>query len=281
MAKGSRRSKRKRAGKALFQSIWSHSKLGTIVGGLLVLSGGWWYWTKITPSWPISVQRWVTIGLQEFGFRLGEVTVFGRSRTTQTEVLKALNVKQGDFLLGLNLPEMRTRLLDLPWIKEASLHRALSGGLYVYLVEREPIAVYHDAGKKKFFLVDSGGGLVDQPIQPCFRGLPVISGEKAFTTVGPMLQLLREFPALRSNLSALVWIHERRWNIRLSNNLKIKLPESNLRPALEILETLVKAGKTSSGDVQQIDLRLADRIVLKLTPGGKAYFETLRKAKRA
>lgn len=218
---------------------------------------------------------------QSMGLVLREVFVFGRYRTTQEDTLNALRVEAGDPLLGYDLNAMQQRLQNLEWVKQATVRRALTGGLYIYLVERTPIAVYSDMKKKSCCLVDQDGSLIRQPVAPCFRGLPIVSGEQAPLHAPAMLKKIAMFPAVRSKLSAMVLIDERRWNLKISNALEVRLPEKQVKKALTILDTLMRNGKAMTGDILSIDLRIDGKVILKLSEVGKTFFKNYRSGAKA
>lgn len=209
------------------------------------------------------------------GFTLRGVVVFGRYRTTQNAILKALGVAVGDPLFSFDLAAMRQRVMALEWVKEATVRRALTGGLNVYLVEREPIAVYHDKITKTFSLVDTEGKLIHAPILPCFRGLPVLSGAGAPEHAQKMLKRLEAFPEIRKRVTAMAFVDGRRWNLRL-NTVEVKLPEKGKKKALEVLRILLRHKKIATGDITVVDLRLPEKAVFKLSPAGQAFFKSYR-----
>jgi cell division protein FtsQ len=219
-------------------------------------------------------------GLRDFStIPLQEVRLFGRYRASQDDILGILCIKQGQSLFSTNLESMKQRLLTLDWIKNATLKRSLCGVLYIHISEREPVALYYHSEKKKFFLVDKDGFLIRQPIAACFRGLPVLSGENAAKEAYPILQLLKDFPSIRSKLTAMAFIQNRRWNLRLNHQIEVKLPEVNIEKSLKIIQALIVLDKVFSGDVLSIDLRQPGQITLTLSDIGKNNLALFKNAK--
>jgi len=60
-------------------------------------------------------------------------------------------------------------------------------------------------------------------------------------------------------------VGERRWNLRLKNGIDVRLPESDVAPALERLVALDREKNLITRDIVAIDLRLADRVTVRLT----------------
>jgi cell division protein FtsQ len=210
-------------------------------------------------------------------FPLKEVVVFGRNYTTQDEIITAINVKEGQSMFSFNLRHMHNQLAKLTWVKDVCVKRFLHGALHIHITEREPIAIFHNDGK--FYLVDKLGTLIDSPVLPCFRDLPIVSGKSAESNVFHMLQLLREYKVVHLNISAMVFVKERRWNIKLNDTTEVKLPDKNVADALSILSRFIDDGKIPSTDILVIDLRLGNSIALKLSKTRQMVCKMLKGAK--
>jgi cell division protein FtsQ len=213
---------------------------------------------------------------QKAGFCLRDVAVFGRYRSKQQEILKTIKAEFGKSIFEYNVYIMKARLEQLPWIKKVKINRLLYGKICIYITEKEPIAIYHDINENKFYLVDQDGEKINQPIASCFRGFPVFSGKNANKCAPLILQKINCYKNIRSELTAIAFIQERRWSIKLNNAVEIKLPEQNIDEALQILSILINDGKISSGDIVGIDFRIKGKVIFALSKSGKEYFKYIR-----
>jgi cell division protein FtsQ len=66
-------------------------------------------------------------------------------------------------------------------------------------------------------------------------------------------------------LHASVLIAQRRWNLRLNNGIDVRLPEGNVAQALDRLVALDREKKLLSRDIVAVDLRLPDRVSVRLS----------------
>ncbi|MDR1207969.1 MAG: FtsQ-type POTRA domain-containing protein [Holosporales bacterium] len=208
---------------------------------------------------------------------LNDVVVFGRYRSTSEDVLAAVAIKKGESIFSCDIRSIRSRLMYLTWVADATVRRSICGELYIYLTEREPIAVYHNG--TRLFLVDRLGTLIDAEIDPCFRGLPVLYGKNAEKFAFEILEKIQPYKSVRVNIATMSLIKERRWNLKLVNGVIVKLPAQNIAQALNMLSKLVNGGHISSGDIVSVDLRSDRRIFLQLSDAGKAYRLKLQKSK--
>jgi cell division protein FtsQ len=60
-------------------------------------------------------------------------------------------------------------------------------------------------------------------------------------------------------------VAERRWNLRLKNGVDVRLPEFDVARALDQLVGLDRDKKILSRDIVSIDLRLPDRVTVRLS----------------
>jgi cell division protein FtsQ len=224
------------------------------------------------------IETWSLISLsQKCGLCLNDVVVFGRSRSASEDVLAAVASKKGDSILSCDVRNIRSRLMCLTWIADATVRRSICGELYIYITEREPIAVYNNG--TRLFLVDRCGTLIDADIDPCFRGLPVLHGKNAEKFAFKILEKVQPYKSVRANIAAMSLVKERRWNLTLVNGIKVKLPAQNIEQALQTLSRLVDGGHISSGDIISVDLRSDRQVFLQLSGAGKAYHLKLQKSK--
>jgi len=79
---------------------------------------------------------------------------------------------------------------------------------------------------------------------------------------------------------ASIMVADRRWNLRLKNGIDVRLPESNVEQALDRLVALDHEKKILSRDILAIDLRLSDRVTVRLSDAAAAAREEALKDKK-
>jgi cell division protein FtsQ len=75
-------------------------------------------------------------------------------------------------------------------------------------------------------------------------------------------------------------VADRRWNLRLKNGIDVRLPETNVEQALDRLVALDREKKILSRDILAIDLRLPDRVTVRLSDAAAAAREEALKDKK-
>ncbi len=110
-----------------------------------------------------------------------------------------------------------------------------------------------------------------------FAALPLVVGEGAQVKAQDFLAMVGRYPALRDTVEAAVLVADRRWNLRLKSGIDVRLPENNVEAALQTLVQLDRDKKLLSRDIAMIDLRLSDRVTVRLSdPAAQAREEAVK-----
>jgi len=198
------------------------------------------------------------------GFTVDNVLVEGREMTSPEAVLAAVNAGRGTPIFGVSPAKAKQQLEALPWVRSASVERRLPGTLYVQLVERHPLALWQRRGK--IALIDSDGVVVTTERLDRYANLLLVVGDGAQTNARALISVLATQPDLQHRITAAVWVGERRWNLKLDNGIDVELPEGDISGAWAQLGDLDRNHGLLARDIQQVDLRLNDRLVVRVAP---------------
>jgi cell division protein FtsQ len=202
------------------------------------------------------------------GFRISSIALTGERHVSREEILSAAGVTGTTSLLFFDVEEARDRLKTNPWIADATVLKLYPDRLQIGIKEREAFALWQKAGRVS---VVAGDGTELEPyVNPRLIRLPLVVGLGAAARAKEFLALLDRYPELRDQVRASVLISERRWNLRLRNGLDIRLPEIDVEQALATLVALDKDKKLLSRDIAAIDLRLPDRVTVRLSEAAAA-----------
>ena len=210
------------------------------------------------------------------GFRIAAVSVSGGSQVSREQALVLAGVTSRSSLFFFNAETARTQLLANPWIADAAVLKLYPDRLLITITERRAFALWQRDGQLNVIADD---GTVLQPfVEDRYRGLPLVVGSGAERHAKDFIGLLDRFPEIRSALSASVLVAERRWNLRLTNGMDVRLPENDLQVALDRLVKLDREKNLLSRDIASIDLRLADRVTVRLSDAALQAREDALKA---
>lgn len=214
-------------------------------------------------AWP-KAQQLFLLATASAGFTVTEVQIEGRHRADGTAILAALGVVDGVPILGIDPAQARQRLERVPWVRSASVYRHLPDTLFIRMVEQEPLAFWqHDS---KLALIDRDGRVIGTDDLGAFHTLPVLVGDDAPREGAALLDLLATEPDLAAHVSAAVRVGARRWNVHFDQGVDVALPEEGAGAAWHRLAQIEKQNQILERDVTMVDLRLPDRVFVKVPP---------------
>jgi len=210
------------------------------------------------------------------GLVVSDIEVEGRTTTDTATILAALGAHAGTPILAVSPARAKEQLEALPWVRSAAIERRLPGTIYVHLVERKPLAVWqHDS---KLELIDRDGTVIPVADLSRFANLPtVVGGDTARRGAAELIDLLASEPDLAPRVTAAVLVGDRRWNLRIDGAIDVMLPEDDPAGAWARLATLERTSRLLQRDVQTVDMRLPDRLVMRVSDPAK---DTLPAKKR-
>lgn len=197
------------------------------------------------------------------GFRIAGVAFSGQKNVNREEILARAGISGTSSLLFFDVAEARMRLMEDPRIADATILKLYPDRLQITLTEREPFALWQK--DKRVSVIASDGHVLEPYVSRRFVDLPFVVGKGADRQAKSFLALLDLYPEVRSNVRAAIFIAERRWNLRLKNGLDVKLPETDVEEALERLVELDRTLKLTSRDITTLDLRLPDRVTVRMS----------------
>ncbi|MFQ5535007.1 MAG: cell division protein FtsQ/DivIB [Sphingomonadales bacterium] len=218
------------------------------------------------------IEDWRDHGLAEIeqagrqaGLVIEHVFVTGRKRAARDTVSAAVGAERGSPIFAIDLTAARGRLESLGWVRRATVRRQLPDTIIVQLQERGPFALWQHKGRTR--LIDAAGVVITDKGLSEFSALPLVVGENAPAHAGELVTVLERQPELFDRVRAAVWVGDRRWKLRFDNGVTVDLPERDAAAAWDRLAGLEQERGLLEGDITAIDMRLADRLTVRLAPG--------------
>lgn len=230
---------------------------------IAILGAGIWAWQARLPARVLELMFGaLTDANSAAGLMVADVTLIGRSNASRAELIAALAVNRGDPILAVAPRAARERLEALGWVEKASVARRMPGQVLVHIVERRPFALWQNDGA--LFLIDRSGAVISDQGLARFAVLPVVVGGDAAGRAGDLMDMLANQPELFTRVRAAVRVGGRRWDIHLDNDVTVRLPESGAAEAWGRLAELNDSHGIIDRALLSIDLRLPDRLVVRL-----------------
>ncbi|MHB1956808.1 MAG: cell division protein FtsQ/DivIB [Sulfobacillus sp.] len=236
----------------------------TAVAGMVLLPAAFWF--QGGPDFMIKAfEEGVMKCSSRLGLTVQDILVEGRVETSAQDLFKALRIHQGDPLLKCSPEDNKKQLEKLPWVQAATVQRRWPGTIYIRLSEKQPVALWQN--QSKLFLIDERGAVIGQQAGGFpYADLLVVVGRGAPQHTAELLKELDKIPKLKVQVTAAVFVGERRWDLILNHKLKVKLPEEGLEKALRHLLELEQSKQIIQNEILAVDLRLPDRSFLIISP---------------
>ncbi len=197
------------------------------------------------------------------GLGIERVTISGIAELSEVEVLVAAGIDPKISLAFFDADQARRQLESMPMIREATVRKLYPGEVSIVISEREPYALWQVKGD--LFLIAADGTVIDKMDDGRFAHLPLVVGQDANKRAGEYIALRRQAGALAPQIRAGSLIAGRRWNLKLDNGMDVRLPEVEPAAAIQRLAALEADFRLLDKDLLAIDLRQADRVVMRLT----------------
>ncbi len=208
------------------------------------------------------------IAARVFGFPIRAITISGIKELDGREILAAAGIGPNSSLLFLDAAAVRDRLKAVPLVKDAVVTKLFPDRLTVAVDERNPRAIWQDNGHLS--IVSGDGVVIDTVTDDRFNGLPFVVGAGANARVHEFRDLLDAAGDLRGRIVAGILVAERRWSLKMDNGLVVELPEDGAAAAVTRLAALDRGMKLLDKDLVSIDLRLPNRVTVRLSEDAAA-----------
>jgi cell division protein FtsQ len=196
------------------------------------------------------------------GFAVDQVKVIGNRETSEIDVLDRLQLDGWTSLIGMNVDAARERISSLPWVSTVSVRKTYPDTIEVRLDERAPFAIWQQNGQ--LAVIESSGQVI-APYRPgSLSDLPVVVGEGAERAAAFMVSRMEAYPDLKRRARVFVRVGGRRWDITFDSGVVVMLPEFGVGDALVQLQAMQTEQDVLAKDIASLDLRLSDRIVMRL-----------------
>lgn len=169
-------------------------------------------------------------------------------------------VLTGDFFTA-DIEAVRTSLLSLPWVQDASIRRQWPSTLQIRITERRAVAYWSDDS----LLSDKGELFRPKQINREMQ-MPVINGPEGLhhKVWGFLVSLHTELSGLGVDVNKLVLDERRSWSMQLSNGVELQLGRNDTeRRVQRFVKVFSMQNAPNIDDINYIDLRYPNGFAMK------------------
>ena len=228
------------------------------------------------PEIAAEVQAISDAAANALGFRISEIAMSGARDVNREDVLTTAQITGSSSLLFLDAAKARARLMTNPWIADAAVLKLYPGRLRIEIRERKPFALWQKHGELSLIAAD--GTVLERYVPRRYLALPLVVGEGAQHAAAGFIATLTRYPTIAHLVEASVLVADRRWNLYLKGGIEVQLPEEAPEHALRELVELARSKQLFARDIVKVDLRLADRVTVRLSDAAAAARDAALKA---
>lgn len=217
-----------------------------------------------------------TVLLSARALAVEHIVVRGNQRLAGTELEARLEGLRGQNILRVDFESYRRRVLDSPWVAQATLARVLPSTIRVDITERQPMAVARLGAQ--LYLVDDTGLIIDE-YGPAHADLdlPIVDGLLTVPSKGASVVDAGRLDAVRHLLSAIAAdaaLADRVSQLDVSNpsdvvvlldadTARLHVGRESFGPRLRRYIDLSDTLRDRFPDLDAVDLRFSDHVFVR------------------
>jgi cell division protein FtsQ len=198
------------------------------------------------------------------GFRVKSVDVQGIKRMDPRPVYEIALDQKTTAMPLVDVADIRKRLLEFGWVKDARVSRRFPDTLVIDIVERKPAALWQD--EDRLTLIDAEGVVLDRVPVAQMPDLPLLIGKGANAQTVTLERLLDKAPSLKAQLESATWVGQRRWDLSFQSCETVALPEGEAAASSALVRFAKmdqSAGLLGRG-ILRFDLRIPGKMTVRL-----------------
>lgn len=199
---------------------------------------------------------------QSWGIRLETVKVGGNTVIPLQNIMETLSLPKGYPMLAINTNDLRQKLERQGWIKSAIVTKSLPNTLVIQITEHTPMALWQN--NKKYQLISKNGDLMGQSHMNQFLDLLLLVGNNIPKRTQDISHMLDNMPLIKNRIKIVSLMSDRWWALKTKSDIEILLPIENAPQHASFLNTIQQEKQILDRDIIRIDLRIPDRMVIKL-----------------
>ena len=197
---------------------------------------------------------------EKYNYQLKNVEINSLQRINKFEVNNIINQYYSQSIFLLPLEEISNSINQLSWTKDVNLSTNFIDKLNVEIFEYEPIGLLFYNNQLFYFSKD--GKIIDKFREEINESLIIFYGNQASKEAYNLLNVISKTETVNMIKEA-YYINERRWDIKLHNNILLNLSEINIEESLKNYIKLIK--KFNNSDIitiKSIDLRDSEKAII-------------------
>ena len=198
---------------------------------------------------------------EKYNYQLENIEINSLKKINKFEVNNIINKYYGQSIFLLPLEEISDSInSQLSWVKDVNLSTNFINKLNIEIFEYQPIGLLFF--NNQFFYFSKNGKIIDKYREEINENLIVFYGKQATKVAYNFLNIINKTEIVNMIKEA-HYINERRWDIKLHNNILLNLSEINIEESLKnYIKLIRKFNNFDINTIKSIDLRDSEKAII-------------------
>ena len=197
----------------------------------------------------------------KYNYNLEKIEVLGLNNINKTEILLPLNKFKNYSVFLIPVKKISDEIKKNKWVNKINIRNDYKNTLTVNIKEEIPMGIFENNNQKILF----SKNLVILEIldnNHNFKNLIIFYGENSINNSKNLI--LKIDDDIIKMIKTATFIENRRWNIKFKNMIVLKLPEINIKQAIENYKKIYSnLSNKDLKDIEIIDLRIPNQAIIK------------------
>ena len=197
---------------------------------------------------------------EKYNYQLKNIEINSLQRINKSAINNIVNQYYNQSIFLLPLEEISNSINQLSWVKGVNLSTNVNNKLNVEIFEYKPIGLLFYNNQLFYFSKD--GKIIDKFREDINKNFIIFHGNQAPRVAYNFLKIINKTGTMNM-IKEGYYINERRWDVKLNNNIVLNLSEINIEDSLNNYIKLIK--KINNSDIitiKSIDLRDSKKAII-------------------
>ena len=198
----------------------------------------------------------------KYQYSLSVVNINGLNNINEDEILNLIKPYKDSSIFLIPIKKIAKKISQNNWVKSINIQSNYKDTIEINIDESKPIGIYTTGIQNILFSDDLKILENIANNEKRFSALIKFEGKNS---IHESIKLIDSFPDdFQQYVDKAFLINQRRWDLELKNSILLKLPENNIKEALENYKKIyINFSNEELIEIESIDLRMKKKIILK------------------
>ena len=196
-----------------------------------------------------------------FDHNISKIEITKLNYISEKEILQYFDnfVDQSIFLVPVK--RISEDILAIKWIKSINIKSDYKNTIKIFLEEEVPLGVFYNNGQKMLF---SNNLIILEIVNDKNKFSELLKFYGKHSIYNSKALLLDLDDNFQDSVDSAIFIENRRWNLKLNNQILLKLPKDNVKEAIIKYKMIYNnLSNKDLKDILSIDLRILNQAIIK------------------